>query len=117
MDPFSAFSLACGVIQVVDFSLRTLAKCKEFYHDGVLSEYNELEESTGCLASLENDLQLHNSTAATNSPQTSQEKKLLEVARGCSATAKELTAKLGELRIQGPTSRLFQTISIMLWDF
>lgn len=114
MDPLTAFSLACGVIQVVDFSLRALAKCNEMYRDGVLSEYSELEESTKRLTSLQDVLQLHGNVSSTNDPQTSQDKILLEVARACSATAKELTAKLGEMRIQGPSSRSFQTVFPLL---
>lgn len=110
MDPFSAFSLACGVIQVVDFSLRTLAKCKELYRDGVLTEYKQLEKSTKRLTGLQDDLQLHANVSSANNAQTSQDQALLELARECSATAKELTAKLGELRIQGPSSTLFQTL-------
>jgi len=39
MDPFTAFSLACGVIQVVDFSLNVIGKCREVYRDGTSTEY------------------------------------------------------------------------------
>lgn len=38
MDPFTAFSLACGVIQVVDFSTKLVGKCREVYRDGTSTE-------------------------------------------------------------------------------
>ena len=84
------------------------------YRDGVLSEFSELEESTKHLTGLQDDLQLHGNVASTSILQTSQDKTLLEVARACSATAKELTAKLGEMRIQGPSSRSFQKVCLLL---
>lgn len=46
MDPLTAFSLACGVIQVVDFSTKTVAKCVEIYKEGSSSEYRDLEDLT-----------------------------------------------------------------------
>ena len=39
MDPFTAFSLACGVIQVVDCSLNVVEKGREVYRDGTSTEY------------------------------------------------------------------------------
>ncbi len=39
MDPLTAFSLACGVIQVVDFSLNVVGKCREVYRDGTSTEH------------------------------------------------------------------------------
>lgn len=39
MDPITAFSLACGVIQVVDFSLNVVGKCREIYRDGTTTEH------------------------------------------------------------------------------
>jgi hypothetical protein len=34
MDPISAFSLAAGIMQVVDFSTRLLSTANQLYHDG-----------------------------------------------------------------------------------
>lgn len=56
MDPLTAFSLACGVIQVVDFSIKVLAKCKEIHDHGALSEHQEVEEITKHLADLRTDI-------------------------------------------------------------
>lgn len=39
----SAFSLACGVIQIVIFSTKALTMPKGIYKHGVLSEYDNLK--------------------------------------------------------------------------
>jgi hypothetical protein len=44
MDPVTAFSLAAGVLQVVDFSFQALAKCQELYKDGSLAEHRSTGE-------------------------------------------------------------------------
>ncbi len=44
MDPVTAFSLAAGVLQVVDFSFQALAKCQELCKDGSLAEHRSTGE-------------------------------------------------------------------------
>jgi hypothetical protein len=44
MDPITAFGLAAGVLQVVDFSFKALSKCRELYQDGSLTEHKSTEE-------------------------------------------------------------------------
>lgn len=56
MDPVTAFSLACGVIQVVDVSLRTLHKSKELWENGSLGSHDDLEDVTKLLTGLQIDL-------------------------------------------------------------
>jgi len=46
MDPVTAFSLAAGVLQVLDFSLKALSKCKEIYKDGSLAQHREAKTIT-----------------------------------------------------------------------
>lgn len=46
MDYVAAFSLACGVIQVLDFSLCLLSKSKEIQEKGSLVENDNLEYLT-----------------------------------------------------------------------
>lgn len=43
MDPISAFSLACNVVQAVDFGFKLAARCREFYASGSF-ESNDLIE-------------------------------------------------------------------------
>ena len=99
MDPATAFSLACGVIQVVDFSIKVLDKCKEIYDNGSLSEHQEIEEMTKHLTDLRIDVSLPQSSGIT---QTQYERELLELNKECSATAEQLVTKLRTLRNDGP---------------
>ena len=46
MDPITAFSLAAGVLQVVDFSFKALTKCREMYKDGSLAEHQSTKDIT-----------------------------------------------------------------------
>ena len=46
MDPITAFSLAAGVLQVIDLSLKALSKCRETYRDGSLAEHQSTGELT-----------------------------------------------------------------------
>lgn len=49
MDPVTAFSLAAGILQVVDVSFRALAQCRELCRDGSLAEHRETTEVTDAL--------------------------------------------------------------------
>ena len=102
MDPLSAFGLACGVIQVLDFSRKVLVKCRELYKHGASSENEEIESMAKCLTGLSTDLDLANSVR--NSGRTTQlyhdDQELLKLAQQCSRTATELVAKLQKLSIQ-----------------
>lgn len=44
MDPITAFSLAAGILQVVDISSKAIAKCHEVYKNGSLAEHRETAE-------------------------------------------------------------------------
>ena len=46
MDPVTAFSLAAGVLQVVELSLKALSTCKEFYNDDSLAQHRNTEALT-----------------------------------------------------------------------
>ena len=52
MDPITAFSLAAGVLQVIDLSFKTLSKCKEIYSHGSLAENRNTREVTSELGKL-----------------------------------------------------------------
>ena len=103
MDPLTAFSLTCGVIQVVDFSTKIVAKCREIYKDGASSEYKEIESTTRHLTDLTTGLRLPNTAQSSGSaPQLyHDEQELLKLAQQCSGTATELINELKKLSIQG----------------
>ena len=91
MDPLSAFSLACGIIQVVDFSIKAGAKLHELYSDGAISENREVQEMASHLNSLCQGLQLLN--------QQSQDE-VQVLGRKCADTAQELISLLQQLELK-----------------
>ena len=50
MDPVTAFSLAVGVLQVIDFSFKALNTCREVYKDGSLAGNRDTEDITEALS-------------------------------------------------------------------
>ena len=101
MEPLTAFALACGVIQIVDFSTKALTKCKEIYDHGALSEYHDVEEISSHLTDLQKGLRL-SSPGDTGIPS---DRGLLDLATQCSATAAQLVTKLQALRTDGPRKK------------
>lgn len=103
MDPLSAFSVACGVIQVVDFSTKVVVKCRELCKNGTLSENKEIESLAQHLTDLSTGL--HVASGVPNpgpKPQLYQDDHdLRKLAQQCSETATELIAELQKLTIQG----------------
>ena len=102
MDPLTAFSLACGVIQIVDSGSRALSMCMEMYKQGELSEYKELEETTKHLVNAQKDIRLPGTGPSATGSQKPQDKELFEIAKDCSAIASELTTKLQTLKVPNP---------------
>lgn len=118
MDPLTAFSLVCGVIQVVDFSIKTLSKCKEIYHEGSLSQYQELEDLTKHLVDVREKLELPAANKSIERSAASDEQSLLEVADQCSETADRLVEQLHSLKIEAPRKRrqaILKTVKV-LWE-
>ena len=103
MDPITAFSLACGVIQVVDFSTKVVVKCREITKDGASSENKEIESMAKNLTDLFTDLS--SASAVVNHRPMPQlyhdDQDLRKLAQQCSETAKELIAEIQKLSIQG----------------
>lgn len=107
MDPFTAFSLLCGIIQVVDFGTKLAKKGRELYKDGAASENMELEEMATCLTGLRTSLDLTDRGSVDE---------IVHLGTKCSDTAQELVAELEKLKIDGPKrkreviSKTFMTI-------
>ena len=103
MDPLTALSLACNVIQVIDFSAKIVTNCKELYENGASAKNKEIEFMAKYLASVSTDLKLpETSPSAESAQQVCQEdEKLQKLAQRCSETANELICELQKLAIQG----------------
>ena len=109
MDPLTAFSLVCGVIQVVDFSTKTLLKCKELHKEGSLSEYRELEDLTNHLVDVRDKLEHTTVKQSADSLGAAKDQSLLKVAGQCSTTAEHLVKRVRSLKIGG-THKKRQTV-------
>lgn len=114
MDPVTAFSLTCNIIQITNYGITALAKCKEIHKDGSLSQYNDLEIVTKQLADLHVGLQLPSHDCTT----VDCEKVLLDVADRCAESARQLVMKLDTLKIRDPQSKREATKKTIkaLWD-
>ena len=107
MDPLTAFSLTCGVIQVVDFSAKIVGKCRELYKDGASSENKEIESMARHLTDLATDLTVPDTILPNifqnpgSAPQLyPDEQELRKLAQQCSRTAAKLIDELEKLSIQ-----------------
>ena len=103
MDPLTAFSLTCGVIQVIDFSTKIVVRCRQIYKDGATSEHTQIKSMAEHLTGLATDLKL---PSTTQNPGFAHQRylddqELLELAKQCSETAAELINELQKLGTQG----------------
>lgn len=59
LDPLTALSLACNIVQVVDFASKVVARCRHIHTYGELPEHHELEIVTADLLRLSTRLKEH----------------------------------------------------------
>lgn len=52
MDPLSGFSLAAGILQVLDISFKAVGACRQVYKDGSLAEQQDMGEIAAALGIL-----------------------------------------------------------------
>ncbi len=98
MDPLSAFSLACGVLQFVDYGCKLISTTKNFYQKGSLEGNDDLERQISHLSALRSAL---NSNRALNCAGYQDYQELLTLAGECDATAQELLEVLDNLKVSG----------------
>ena len=103
MDPLTALSLACNVIQVIDFGATMIAKCKELYKDGASAQSKDIESMAEYLANVSTDLKLPETSPSAESAQQGcqEDEKLAKLAQQCSEIANDLIRELQKLAIQG----------------
>ena len=100
MDPLTALSLACNVLQIIELGATMVAKCKELYKHGALAEHQEVESMARHLTNLTTDMELPESFSSAESVQQ-EDKGIWTLAQQCSETANELIRELQKLGIQG----------------
>ncbi|KAL9035737.1 MAG: hypothetical protein Q9180_004696, partial [Flavoplaca navasiana] len=95
-DPVSAFSLAAGVLQVVDVSFRALSACREIHKDGSLAQHRDSKEITQQL--LETTRHLENSHINVSASAAKHSDDVVDVSKKCSETATEILTELNKLQ-------------------
>lgn len=104
MDPASAFSLACGVIQLVDLACKVGIGAKELYQKGSIVRNQELEEQVSTLRGLQNLVNLKRVLPQPrNITETQEDRQLVEIAGKCDEVAEKLLTELETLKM--PVSR------------
>ena len=107
MDPITGVGLVASVIQLLTFSISAVKTCQEVYQKGSVSDYSNLDHTTGHLASLTDSLQRSLQSSGTRSRAlTREEKDLVELARKCEDCAKRLQKELDKLQTQPRASTL-----------
>ena len=105
MDPVSAFSLACGVIQVVDFSLKISSTCRKLYRKGSLSNNDVIEGWAENLKKLCGNLHPPVTDGVPVDTLPANEQELRNLAASCSITAHDLINELDGLKVSGPRKK------------
>jgi hypothetical protein len=97
MNPLNAFSLACGIVQFVDFSSKLVSKVYEISTstEGALAENLELEGITTDLSQLTSRLIQHEELTCS----TKDQQELRNLTLSCRALADQLTDKLEKLKL------------------
>jgi hypothetical protein len=95
MDPISALSLACNVIQLVEFSIESAKVCKELYDSGSVDENERIEKYTADIIAANKDLE----AALRSGKPGSKPSQIQQVAQDASKTANELKIVLNRLKL------------------
>ncbi|KAK3997832.1 hypothetical protein QBC44DRAFT_364028 [Cladorrhinum sp. PSN332] len=97
MDPFSALSVAAGVIQFADFGARLLTRSVQIYHseDGLTREEDELDSVSRNLRELAQNIQ-STSTDLIRSQRSLRpaEQTLIRLSKECERIATEISSGL-----------------------
>ena len=110
MDPITGVGLAASVIQLVTFSIDAVKICREVYQQGSVSEYSDLDYTTGQLAGLTDSLQQSLQKSRTVSlAYAREERDLIELALKCQDCANKLQKELRKLQTQPRASALQAT--------
>lgn len=101
MDPLSAFSLAAGVIQVVDYGTRILSTTYEIYQSGSGHTARNVELSTLSRELSGLSEQLQSRLCDVKRPPEASESALLDLCRRCMEASAELQSAIDGLRAKG----------------
>lgn len=98
MDPITAFSLACNVMQVIEFSQKSIRIFQEIRVEGSAIENQALKENSEYMEQAAADLQQSlKDVARSKHVQTPNEIRLRDIANKCTVTANKLQHELKKL--------------------
>jgi wobble nucleotide-excising tRNase len=95
MDPLSALTISCAVMQVISFSHEVFTVAKRIAEDG--SPDANLADTATQLTGLSKNLQSHLATKQNTKPLNEAQQRLEKVAQKCLKTSKELTEELDKI--------------------
>ena len=102
LDPLSAFSVACNVLQVIELGVKVLSKAADYRkaETGVLTEQKDLRDVLQTLNNLNTDLQASLPQQTTLKQHTVEESRLLEANNQCLRLSRELINFLDGLKLR-----------------
>lgn len=98
MDPLSAFSLACNILQAVEVGVTLLKKVKEYHANGSLAEQEELASNLRTLIELNTELEHGQYPPPQPSGTTSVEARLIAANNECLRVSRDFAEFLAEFR-------------------
>ena len=99
MDPASAFSLACGVLQVIQIACQLTAGAYKLYHNGSLDGNKKIEEQTSKLQGLQSLVKASGQGSTSDHVTSKEDRELVEIAQKCDGAAAKLLAELSKLKM------------------
>ena len=112
MEALVALSLACNVVQLVDFGLKTISSFREIYKDGATIEQQDFKATAQELATLSDDLRKSIQSVPTLTPLARDDEELRQIAVKCRDQAAKLQfelKKLSPLQAGGLRSKVLKT--------
>lgn len=107
MDPASAFSLACGVVQLVDIACKVGMGAKDLYQNGSIARNQEVEEQVSKLRGLQNLVKSKRVLPQfQDTTELREDRELVEIAGKCEDIAEKLLAELERLKMPVPHNAL-----------
>ena len=98
MDPLSVFGLACGIVQVVDFSSKVLSNSKELWEKGRPRRSDELEDLAHQLQGLQIHLKPSQTPLGAGHVPRQLEDEVEDLAKRCKETSDQLLQELEKLK-------------------
>ncbi len=115
MEAIASLSLACNVIQVIDFAIKATEICNEFYRHGTTVTVEALNETSGHLSQASTELERCLSAAYVRGPPTSSDAELASLSEKVRDAADGLQKELESLQVapgSGRRAALGKTIKL-----